>query len=168
VLTALLAAVSIVLARLCVIWITPSVRVSFGNIPIMLAGLMFGPVAGVLAGAVADIVGATLLSPYGWYAPLTAGPMLIGLIAALPRRWVRQGNTYWKTLAMTLGANVIASMAYTTWILSGYQGTPIGALLAARVPLYIGMSLIEALVLTALLHSPVMRYADDLREGSET
>lgn len=164
VLSALLAAMSIVLARFCVIWITPSVRVNFGNIPVMLAGLMLGPVAGALVGAVADIVGSTVLSPYGWYAPLSVGPALIGLIAALPRGRVRKNPKYTRVLAVTLISNVIASMAYTTWILSGYNGTPFPALIAVRVPLYVGISLVEAAVLTPILRSPVMSYADRLPE----
>ncbi len=164
VLSALLAAMSIVLSRFCVIWITPSVRISFGNIPIMLAGLLFGPVPGALVGAVADIVGAAALSPYGWYPPLTVGPVLIGLLSGFFRKPVRPEPKYLKTAAMTLGVNAVASMAYTSIILSGYNGTPLGALLIVRVPLYIGISLVEALVLTLLLRSPVKKYGEELEK----
>ena len=38
----------------------------------------------------------------------------------------------------------------------------LGALLAVRVPLYIGISLVEALVLTLLLRSPVKKYGEEL------
>ena len=162
VLSALMAAMSIVLARFCVIWITPSVRISFGNIPIMLAGLLFGPLPGALVGAVADIVGAAALSPYGWYPPLTIGPVLMGLLSGFFRKPVRNDPKYLKTLAMTLGLNAVVSMGCTTVILSGYNGTPLGALLAVRVPLYVGIALVEALVLTLLLRSPVKKYGEEL------
>ena len=162
VLSALMAAMSIVLARFCVIWITPSVRISFGNIPIMLAGLLFGPLPGALVGAVADIVGAAALSPYGWYPPLTVGPVIMGLLSGFFRKPVRSEPKYLKTLAMTLGVNAVASMAYTTIILSGYSGTPLGALFTVRVPLYVGIAIVEALVLTLLLRSPVKKYGEEL------
>ncbi len=157
--SALLSAMSIVFARLLVIWITPSVRISFGNIPIMMAGIMFGPVAGILVGAVADTVGAAFLSPYGWYAPLTVGPMLAGLIPALLRSQILRKTNYLRVLRTVLLTNVISSMAYTTWVLSGYNGTPIGALLAARIPLYTCISFVEAVVILLLIKSPLMRAA---------
>jgi ECF transporter S component (folate family) len=156
---ALLAAMSIVLTRLVVIWITPSVRISFGNIPIMLAGIMFGPVVGILVGAVADTVGAMTLSPYGWYAPLTIGPMLAGLIPALLRHQVIKQTNYLSVLGVVFFTNVISSMAYTTWVLSGYSGTPLNTLLAVRVPLYTCISLVEAIVIMLLVKSPLMRAA---------
>lgn len=56
-LLAMLTAASIVLSRLCVIYLTPTLRVEFGNLPIFLAGLFLGP-AGRCAGqnAVDDVL----------------------------------------------------------------------------------------------------------------
>ena len=39
-----------------------SLRISFGNIPVLLSGLLGGPVAGALVGAVADIIGCDLIA----------------------------------------------------------------------------------------------------------
>ena len=78
ILMALFAAISIILARFMVIWITQSVRISFGNIPIILASLLLGPIAGGFTGEVADIVGASYFSPFHWYPPLTIAPILVG------------------------------------------------------------------------------------------
>lgn len=164
---ALLAAMSIVLARLLVIWITPSVRISFGNLPIMLAGLMFGPIVGALVGAVADIIGAAFLSPFGWYPPLTLGPVLMGVIPALLRPLLRGGTGYFRVLAPVLTANVVSSMLVMTWVLSGYNGTPFLALITARVPLYLGITLVETLVITLLLKSPLMTAAGVRLIGGE-
>ena len=59
-LLAMLTAASIVLSRLCVIYLTPTFRVEFGNLPIFLAGLFLGPASGVIVGGLADVLGATL------------------------------------------------------------------------------------------------------------
>ena len=63
-----LATVSIVLTRFLSIMLLlgglPALRVGFGNIPIIMSGMMFGPVVGGLTGVVADIVG-YLINPMG-------------------------------------------------------------------------------------------------------
>ena len=55
---ALLCAMEIILARFCVIWITNSIKITFEAIPILMAGILFGPAAGAVVGAVSDILGA--------------------------------------------------------------------------------------------------------------
>lgn len=84
---ALLCAMEIVLARFCVIWITNSIKITFEAIPILTAGLLFGPVAGAVVGAVSDILGAGLLSGLGWLPVLTVTPTLLGVMAGLLRPW---------------------------------------------------------------------------------
>ena len=86
-LLAMLTAASIVLSRLCVIYLTPTLRVEFGNLPIFLAGLFLGPASGVIVGGLADVLGATL-SGVVYCPPLTLAAMFIGLLAGLLRRWV--------------------------------------------------------------------------------
>lgn len=79
-LLAMLTAASIVLSRLCVIYLTPTLRVEFGNLPIFLAGLFLGPASGVIVGGLADVLGATL-SGVVYCPPLTLAAMFIGLLA---------------------------------------------------------------------------------------
>ena len=58
-LAALLAAMSMILGKFLQIP-TPFaefVRISFENLPVILAGLVLGPLAGAMTGAVADLVG---------------------------------------------------------------------------------------------------------------
>ena len=65
---ALLAALSVVLARLVIPMPAADTRFSIEAVPIFLAGMLFGPLPGALVGFVADFVGC-LFSPYG-YNPL--------------------------------------------------------------------------------------------------
>ena len=149
---AMLAAVSIVLTRLLVIYITNSIRISFGNIPIMLAGFWFGPIWGLVVGFVTDFVGATCLSGLGWYAPMSLSPMMMGCIAGLigmiMRRKQMTGLPWW--LLLTYLCNIPATMLWTTYCLSGMYGTPFTTLLLVRGPLYVCIALGEALILFGL------------------
>lgn len=106
-LLAMLTAASIVLSRLCVIYLTPTLRVEFGNLPIFLAGLFLGPASGVIVGGLADVLGATL-SGVVYCPPLTLAAMFIGLLAGLLRRWVLAKPSFWKSWSLTLLADVLA------------------------------------------------------------
>ncbi|HBK85843.1 MAG TPA: folate transporter, partial [Firmicutes bacterium] len=71
---ALLVALSIVASRFLSIN-TPIIRIGFGWLPILLAGLLYGPGWGFIVGAIADFIGANLF-PFGPYFPgftLSAG-----------------------------------------------------------------------------------------------
>lgn len=81
---ALLAAVSVVLARFIVPMPNETTRFSIEAVPIFLAGMLFGPVPGALVGFVADFVGA-LFSGYGYNPILCLPPILYGLCAGLFR-----------------------------------------------------------------------------------
>ena len=68
VVSAVLAAISVVLARLIIPMPDVSTRFSLEAVPIFLAGMFFGPIPGALVGFSADLVGC-LFSGYG-YNPL--------------------------------------------------------------------------------------------------
>lgn len=155
-LLAMLTAGSIVLSRLCVIYLTPSLRLEFGSIPIFLAGLFFGPVSGAIVGGLADVLGATL-SGVGYYPPLTLSALFIGLLAGLLRRWVLARPTFWKIWSLTLLADMLAKMLWTTYWLTVLYGTGFLPLLAVRVPLYFGVSLAEGFVVFRLVKSGAFR-----------
>ncbi|MEY8415623.1 folate family ECF transporter S component [Tissierella praeacuta] len=56
-----LTAISIVLTRFLAIMVPlaglPTLRISFGEIPLMISGLLFGPVVGGISGLAADLIG---------------------------------------------------------------------------------------------------------------
>ena len=91
--TALLVAISIVLARFSVmipIFGYPSVRFSVSGIPIFLAGGMFGPLLGAVAGFASDIIN-FMIAPAGPYHPgFTINSMCVGLIPGLIFMWIRK------------------------------------------------------------------------------
>ncbi|WP_027624850.1 folate family ECF transporter S component [Clostridium lundense] len=75
----LLVALQVILTRFLGIE-TPIVRVSFGFLPLALAGMLFGPLVGGITGASADILG-MLIFPKGAYFPgFTVSTALSGAI----------------------------------------------------------------------------------------
>ena len=84
---ALLAALSVVLARLIIPMPNVTTRFSIEAVPIYLAGMLFGPMAGVLVGFSADLVGC-LFSGYGYNPLFCLPPILYGVFGGLLRRWL--------------------------------------------------------------------------------
>ena len=83
-LAGLLAAMSLILGKFLQIPspISQVVRISFENLPIILAGLTLGPVAGAMTGVVADLVGCALYG-YAINPMITLGAAAVGLVAGL-------------------------------------------------------------------------------------
>lgn len=102
---ALLAAVSVVLARFIVPMPNETTRFSIEAVPIFLAGMLFGPLPGALVGFVADLVGA-LFSGYGYNPMFCVPPILYGLVAGLFRPLLRK-----KTSVLTIALAFLPSVA---------------------------------------------------------
>ena len=81
---ALLAALSVVLARLVIPMPAADTRFSIEAVPIFLSGMLFGPLPGALVGFAADFIGC-LFSPYGYNPLFCVPPILYGLCAGILR-----------------------------------------------------------------------------------
>ena len=84
---ALLAALSVVLARLIIPMPNVTTRFSIEAVPIYLAGMLFGPMAGALVGFSSDLMGC-LFSGYGYNPLFCLPPILYGVFGGLLRRWL--------------------------------------------------------------------------------
>lgn len=157
VILAMLTAVSIILTRFLVIYLTNEVRISLGNIPVILAGVWFGPGWGLLVGFVADFVGSTVFSAYGWYAPMTLTPMVIGLLAGVLAHIPVTNNSIPRWIVVTVLCNIPTTMLWTTLCLSWMYGTPFLLLFAPRIGLYFTIAAIEAMALFGLHRIPYVR-----------
>ena len=78
---ALLAALSIVMARLLCFATPDGVRWSADKFPLFLAGMLFGPVMGAMTGFVADTIGS--LMQFGFNPFFCPPPILYGLFGGL-------------------------------------------------------------------------------------
>ena len=152
VIAALLAALSIVLGKYLAINLSESVRLSFENLPLIMAGLFFGPMIGGVVGAVADLVGCVLVG-YAINPIITAGAVLIGLtsglvgMVAFPHKEGRWGTP--RVFLPVYAAHIVGSMVVKTVGMMVYYGTP-AEIFYVRVPLYLAIGLLEGYLIMLL------------------
>ena len=161
--TAALVAVTVVLARFCSInlW-NMSIGISF--VPIMLCGMLFGPLWGGICGAAADFIGATLF-PFGPYFPgFTAVAFISGVLfgfvgmgaGRLHSRWAFIGLT---AAIITVDEIVCSILLNSLWITLLY-GSPYIPTMVARIPKAVLMLIIQvpvALIIKQFIYNPVKR-----------
>lgn len=87
VMASFLAALSIVFTRFLFLMVPlgglPALRLSFGESPIMLSGILFGPLVGGLTGLAADLIG-VVINPQGAYFPgFTLSSIMWGVIPGI-------------------------------------------------------------------------------------
>lgn len=135
---AFLAAISIVLTRLFSFEYLEIIRVGFGNIPLMLSGLLFGPFVGGITGAVADIVGVLISArgtPHlGFTLTSALSGVIPGIFAMYFIKYPRDGKqfTYPRILIAVFFVIMGSSLILNSIWLSQLYGTPFMILLKTR------------------------------------
>lgn len=114
---ALLAAMSVILARLIVPMPNETTRFSIEAVPIFLSGMLFGPFAGALVGFVADFVGC-LFSPFGFNPIFCVPPILYGMCAGLFRPLLRRHCNAFSIAAAFLPSIVFGSILWQSFALA--------------------------------------------------
>ncbi len=124
---AMLAAMSLVLGKFLQI---PNpfqeiIRISFENLPIILAGMTMGPLVGALTGVVADLLGCALYG-YAVNPIITLGGAAVGLIAGILSNYVIRRPLILRvivsvTLAHLIGSVFVKSLGLAAWYLSSYS-----------------------------------------------
>ncbi len=152
---AVLAAVSVVLARLIIPMPDVSTRFSLEAVPMFLAGMFFGPVPGALVGFTADMVG-TLFSCYGYNPLFCVPPILYGLCAGLFRPLLAKKTTPVTIALAFLPAIVFGSILYQSWSLAlVYGGEAFEAYFLTKLTtrsIQFGITLVLDVLVVWLLH----------------
>ena len=116
-----LIALNIVLSRVASIRISigavEGIRIGFGSFPPILAGIMFGPGAGGIVGAIGDIMG-YYMNPMGAYIPLfTLSAALTGVIPSLILKLTKRSTQSLWQLIIAIGiGQVITSIILTPYL----------------------------------------------------
>ena len=158
---ALLTALSVVLARLLTVIPSEVSRFSLEAVPILLAGLLFGPVPGAAVGFAADFIGC-LFSPYGYNPIFCVPPILYGLCAGLFRPWLTRRCSPLRLAAAFLPAVVLGSILYQSFALAMIYGGEARqayflARLAARSVQFAITGVLDVLVVWLLQRSGALR-----------
>ena len=149
VLIGLLAAMSIVFGKLLAINIGSAIRISFENLPILMAGIFLGAPAGFLTGVLADVIGCLIVG-YSINPIITLGAGCIGLLAGLVYRLLKEKPLPVRVYSAVMTAHVIASMIIkSAGLMLYYHYTLAGV--APRVPLYIGIGIAESTIILLML-----------------
>ena len=155
---ALLSAIEVVLARFIVPMPNPTMRFSIEAVPIIVAGLLFGPLAGGCVGLVGDAVG-TLFSGYGYNPLFAVPPVLIGRCAGLMRPLLYRKVSFLRILATFLPAVVVGSVLWQSYWLSFFYGTHSFVwFLGSRAVQFAITSVVNAAVIFGLFKSRVFAF----------
>ena len=132
-LLAMFIALQIVLSKFLMLQLAPSVRLSIDSVPILLAGIWFGPIAGGLVGALADSLG-TILFPTGgaYFQLLTVAFLLIGVVSGFLSRIVKVKQSLLRIALIVIPAEIVGSYFFKSFALSLLVGVPFSGMLAAR------------------------------------
>ena len=158
---ALLCALSVVFARFTTVMPSAISRFSIEAVPIALAGYFFGPIAGVMVGAVSDTVGC-LFSGYGWDPVLTVSPMLLGLFAGLLRPLLYKMEKpwdFWRVAVTLLPGKLLGSVLWQShWlVLLGHSRRDMGVKMVYRAA-EAGLELVlDTLIIFLLFRTGIFR-----------
>lgn len=156
ILTAIFAALSIVLGKFAAINVGETIRISFESFPIMLTSFLFGPIYGLACGVLADTLGCVLRG-YALIPLITVASALMGVIPALMRRFLPVKNLTAKVMISGVTAHVICSMLIKTVALDLVYKTGFFALLATRVPIYIVTAAVESYLCAVILKTKFVK-----------
>ena len=134
----LLIALSIILTRIASLRIAiggvEGIRIGFGRLPIILGGLLFGPLSGGLVGAISDLLG-YFINPMGAYMPhFTLTSALAGIIPAaiLSIKKNEEPAVFELGIAIAIG-QVITSIILIPYFLHILFGLPWEVLIPPRI-----------------------------------
>ena len=144
---AMLIAIEVILSRFLSInaW---NIKIGFGFVPVLIAAILYGPLAGGLVGALSDFIGAVLF-PIGTYFPgFTLTSFLMGLVFGL-FLYKKQG---WLPGLAAVGINqfILGLFLNTFWI-SVLYGSPYVPLLATRVFQSILLSVVQLICIQLIV-----------------
>lgn len=143
----LFTALSVAIGWICKTYLTlGALRLTFENIPIILASMIYGPIAGAVVAAVSDTV-SCLTSPNPALNPIiTLGAISIGVISGLISRYIFKHKMLLKVVFSVFISHLIGSVIIKSiglWVFWRYEIS----LLMLRLPTYLLISLCESAVI---------------------
>jgi len=147
---AMLTAVSVIIGIFCKNFLNfggGRIRVTFENLPIILAGILFGPTVGGIVGISSDLTSYLLSSQS--YPPnllVTVGAATVGLVSGAVSHYVIRRRGTAQIILSTLSAHLLGSVIIKSIGLYQFYGLAI----LWRIPLYLSIIPIEAVFLCIL------------------
>jgi len=167
VLMALLTSLSIILTRIASIRIAfagvEGIRIGLGDLPVILAGITFGPFSGGMVGALSDVVG-YFINPMGAYMPhFTLVKALSGIIPGIMMLVNSQGYKSHLYIGwIVFVTQLVTSTILTPYFLQILFGIPVGVTILPRAAaLLIYTFTFPFIIHTLLIRLGIMGYCRD-------
>ena len=160
-LMSLFMALSIIFGKFLAFNAGEMLRISFENLPILLAGVFLGPIAGLTVAVGADLVGCVLVG-YAINPVVTLGAAAIGLVSGALARLTRRLPLCPRTLLTVLASHLIGSVLIKTAGLAAFYGVSYPVLMLWRTLNYLLVGGLEGVLLYVLLKSTVSDALDKL------
>lgn len=156
-LAAMLCAMSVVIGIFCKSFLNFGgglFRITFENLPIILSGILLGPVSGGLVGCATDLISYLLSSQV--YPPnliVTLGATMVGIISGIMGKFIIKRRGYGQIVLSAAAAHLIGSMIIKPIGLFTFYGIAV----LWRIPLYLVIAPIEITLLCLLYSNKVFR-----------
>ena len=156
-LAAMLTAMSVVIGIFCKNFLNFGgglFRVTFENLPVILSGILFGPIWGAAVGVAGDLVSYFLSAQV--YPPnliVTFGAMCVGLLSGLASRFIVKKRGYAQIIFAGSLAHLVGSMIIKPIGLFQFYGW----LVLWRIPLYLVIAPLEITLLCLLYRNSSFR-----------
>ncbi len=157
---ALLAAMSIVCGKYLKIPVGDIMRFSFENLPILLAGMAFGSVVGVITGVLADLVGCFMVG-YAINPIVTIGAAVIGLLGGLVYKLCEKLPLIIKILITVFSAHTVGSVLIKTFGLAKFYSIPFFELMLWRTLNYVIVATLEFVIIYFVIKNKAVNSAID-------
>ncbi|NLM57224.1 MAG: folate family ECF transporter S component [Clostridiales bacterium] len=163
---AMLVALSIAIAAFCKVYLSfGAIRVTFENLPILLSGVLFGPLVGAATGVTADIISCIIaanpISPI-----ITVGAAMVGAVSGTFSHYIFKKYSTTRVFVSTLAAHVLGSMLIKSAGLMIYYNFPFETIIW-RVPLYLFIWAVESSLIAVLLKNPIILRVADIRRQTK-
>jgi len=149
--SAMMTALSIIIGIFCKSYLNFGMglfRITFENLPIILSGILYGPIIGGVVGVASDLI-SYMLSPQV-YPPnlvVTFGAMMSGVVSGLVARFIVRRKGSLQIIVAGALAHIISSMLIKTAGLYQFYGLSV----LWRIPLYMCIVPVEILIICLLL-----------------
>lgn len=151
----MLAAMSIILGKYLA-FTQPAYRISFENLPVLIAGIYLGPVYGLAVGGIADLLG-SLLVGYDINPIIAIGASSIGLVSGIVWRLLKRLNNLARSAITVASAHLIGSVIIKTTGIWLYYSSPFLFTLGIRTLNYLCLGIVEYFIIILLLRRKAIR-----------
>lgn len=167
---AMLVAISIILGKYLAISVGEVLRFSFENLPIIFAGIAFGPLSALLVAVTGDLVGCLLVG-YAVNPLVTLGAAAIGLASGfapmLLKKYSKLSGTPLIIITVVL-SHLFGSVLIKTFGLAVFYDMPLFILMLWRLLNYAIVSALEILLLCVLFkRDGIRQQIEKIRQKSK-